>query len=126
MRLKSKIPNITNLATSTALTTVENKIPNVSNLVIKTGYNAKTSEIENKITTDHDHDKQITAQEFNQFTSENVTATLAQANLTSKSNTANFVKKRDFNKNELNELSKKVQAILIKRLTKDLIENQCS
>ena len=32
---KSKTPNITNLATTTALTAVENKIPNVSNLVKK-------------------------------------------------------------------------------------------
>ena len=32
-QVKNKIPNITNLATPTALTAVENKIPNVSNLV---------------------------------------------------------------------------------------------
>ena len=37
--VKGKIPNITNLATTTALTAVENKIPNVSNLVKKTDYN---------------------------------------------------------------------------------------
>ena len=30
--LEKKIPNINNLATKTALTTVENKIPNISNL----------------------------------------------------------------------------------------------
>ena len=30
--VKNKIPNITNLATSAALTAAENKIPNVSNL----------------------------------------------------------------------------------------------
>ena len=42
MRLE-KILNITNLATTAALTAAENKIP-------------KISEIENKITTDHDHD----------------------------------------------------------------------
>ena len=50
------------------LTAVENKIPNVSNLVKKTDYNTKISEIENKITTDHDHDKYITTQEFNKLT----------------------------------------------------------
>ena len=38
MRLKGKIPNITNLATTTALTAVENKIPKVNNLVEKTDY----------------------------------------------------------------------------------------
>ena len=32
---KGKIPSITNLASATALTAVENEIPNVSNLVIK-------------------------------------------------------------------------------------------
>ena len=72
--------NITNLATTTtALTAVENKIPNVSNLVKKTDYNTKISEIENKITTDHDHDKYITTQEFNKFTSEIFTVRFKQA-----------------------------------------------
>ena len=55
------------------------------------------------------------------MTSENFTARQKQANLASKSDIANFVKKTDLNKNELNELSKKVKAISTKRLTKDLI-----
>ena len=59
-----------NLATTAALTAVENKIPNVSTLVKKTDNNRKTNEIENKITTDHDHDKYITIEEFNKLTSE--------------------------------------------------------
>ena len=105
MELKVAIPNIINLATTTALTAVEN------NLIKKTDYNTKISEIENKI-TDHDHDKYITTQEFNRLTSENFTA-----NLASKNYIATFVKKTSFdeelktvtpNKNELNELSKKV------------------
>ena len=33
--IEDKIPHITNIATTGALTTVENKIPNVSNLVKK-------------------------------------------------------------------------------------------
>ena len=73
-------------------------------------------------------DKYSTTQEFNKLTSENFTARLKQANLPSKSDIANFVKKTDFdnklknlNKNELNKLSKKVKAILTKGLTKDLI-----
>ena len=33
--LENKIPNISNLATKTALTAIENKIPNVSKLVKK-------------------------------------------------------------------------------------------
>ena len=66
--VKDKIPSITNLATTTSLPTVENKIPNVSNVVKKTNYNTKISEIENKITTDRDHDKDIGTQEFNKLT----------------------------------------------------------
>ena len=62
----------------------------------KTDYNAKVIEIKNKITTDHDHDKYINSQEFNQFASEHFTARLAQANLASKNDIANFVKKTDF------------------------------
>ena len=40
----------------------------------KTDYNKKISKIENKITTDHGHDKRITTQEFNKLTSENFTS----------------------------------------------------
>ena len=107
--VKNKIPNITNLATTTPLTAVENKIPNVINLLNKINYNTKISEIENRITTDYDHDKYITTKEFNNLTAENFTARLVQANVASKSDVANFVKKADLNKNELNELSKKVK-----------------
>ena len=55
---------------------------------------------------------------------------LKQVDLASKNDVVNFVKKADFdnklkdvtsNKNELNELSKKVKAISTKGLTKDLI-----
>ena len=115
--IEYKIPDITYLATTTALTAVENKIPNVSNLVKKTDYNTKVSEIENKITTDHDHNKYIT-KKFDKLTSENLTARLKQANLASKSDVANFVKNAVFdikvknvtsNKNELNELLKKLK-----------------
>ena len=61
--------------------------------------------MENKITTDHDHDKYITTKEFNKLSSENFTARLAQADLASKSDIANFLEKTDLSKNELNELS---------------------
>ena len=47
--IQNKIPCIRNLATKTALTTVENKIPDTSNFVKKTNYNAKITEIEGKI-----------------------------------------------------------------------------
>ena len=129
--IEDKIPDITNLATTTtALTAVENKVRNVSNVVKKTEYNTKISEIENKIATDHDHDKYITTQEFNKLTLKNFTARLKQANLAIKSDIANLVKNTDFDnklkyvtshKNELNELSKKVKTISTEGLTKDLI-----
>ena len=39
------MPNITGLATNSALTAVENKIPNIGNLVKKTDYDAKILDI---------------------------------------------------------------------------------
>ena len=62
--VEGKIPNITGLAASSALTPVENKIPDVNNSVKKADYDTKISDIEKKI-TDHDHDKYITTPEFN-------------------------------------------------------------
>ena len=139
--VKGNIPSITNLATSTALTAIENKIPSVSNLVIKTDYNTKISYIENKVTTDHDHEKYISTKEFNKLTSKHVTVRLAQVILASKSDIANLLKKTDFDhkqktlnrnvtsnstkhvlvENEFNELLEKVKAVSTKVLTKDLI-----
>ena len=55
--VKNKILNITDLATTADLTAVENKIRNVSNLVKRTDYNTKISETKNEITTDDDHNK---------------------------------------------------------------------
>ena len=79
--VKNKIHHIANIATTAAFTPVENKIPNVSNLVKKADYSTKIIQIENNITTNHDHDKYITTQEFNKLTLENVNARL---DLTSK------------------------------------------
>ena len=103
---------------------------NVSNLVRKSAYKTKINEIENKITVDRCHDEYISTQEINKLTSENFTARLKQSNLASKIDIANFLKKKDFNnkikdvtsnKNELNELSKRVKAILIKDLINKII-----
>ena len=58
----------------------------------KTDYDSKISETEKKFTTDHDHGKYVSTQEFNKLTSENFTARLAQAYLASKSDIANLVK----------------------------------
>ena len=118
--VKYEMLKITNLTTTTTLTAVENRIPNVTEKLVK---------LKKKITADHDHGKYITTQEFNKLAAEHFTARLAQANLESKSDIANFVKKTDFDdklknisiKNELNELSEKVQVISTKGLTKDLI-----
>ena len=93
--VKNEIPGITNLATTAVLTTVENKIPNVSNLVKKADYNTKINDLEKKITY-HNHDKYITTPEFNKLTGENPAARLVQRNLARKSDTANFLKKIDF------------------------------
>ena len=46
MRFKGKIPNITNLGTTTALTAAENKIPNASNLVKKTDYSKQIQQVQ--------------------------------------------------------------------------------
>ena len=106
----------------------------------KTDYNTKISEIEHEITADH-HDKYITIQEFNKLRAQNFSSRLVQANLASKNDIVNLVKKTDFDnklkhlnkyvtsnktkhvlvENELNELSEKIKAISAKRLTKDLI-----
>ena len=59
----------------------------------KTDYNTKISENENKITTDHDHDKYITTQEFNKLMAESFTARLPEKKLGSKNNIASFVKR---------------------------------
>ena len=74
---------ISNLGTTTALTTVENKIPNVSNLVKKTDYNTKVTEIEKKL-NNHDHDKYIDTPEFNKLAGDVFNARLVQANLVTK------------------------------------------
>ena len=47
--IEGKIPSITGLATSSALTAVENKMPDVSSLVKKTKFNTKVTETEGKI-----------------------------------------------------------------------------
>ena len=99
-------------------------------MVIKLTITQKIGEIRNK-TTDGDHDKYITTPQFNTLTVEKFTARLKQTNLASKRDFSNFVKKTDLcnklkdvtsNKNELNELSKKVKPISAKGLTKDLTD----
>ena len=77
-------------------------------LATNTTLNCKINEVKSEISS-------ITTLEFNKLTAENFTARFAQANLASKNNIANFVKRANFdnklknvstNKKELNELSK--------------------
>ena len=55
--IEDKIPDITNLATTTALTNVENKISDVSDLVKKADYDAKIKDIKDKYLTTSDYNK---------------------------------------------------------------------
>ena len=102
---ESKIPSITGLATNSALNAVENKIPDVSSLVKKSDYDAKISEIENKV-NDHNHDKYITTPEFNILAARSFNARLAQADL---------VTRTDFDV-KLQNLNKKINSNKAKHL----------
>ena len=62
------------------MTGVINEIPGISDLVKKADYDAKISEIENKV-TDLDHDKYIATTKFNKQVAEHFDAILAQARL---------------------------------------------
>ena len=97
-----KIPSITNLATNAALNAkineVKNKIRNITNLTITTALTA----VEYK---KPDHSKYIHTLEFNRSTAKKFAARLAQPNLASKNDIANFVKKSD---DKLKNLNKKI------------------
>ena len=108
--IENKILSITGLATSSALTAVENKIPNVSNLVKKTDYNTKISEIQSKI-SNQNHDKYVTTPELNRLTAQNFQATLKQVNL---------ITQRDLD-TELKKISDRVTSNKSKHL---LFENE--
>ena len=98
---EGKIPSSSGLATTSALTAVENKIPSVVNLVC---------EIEQKV-TDYKHEKYITTSEFNKLTEQNFSARLAQANL---------ITKTDFDA-KLSSLNRKITSNKTKHL---IIENE--
>ena len=67
----------------------------ISSLVKKTNYDAKLREIGKKL-YDYNHDKYITTQEFNKLTADNFAARLKQANLATKSDIDDIVKKTNF------------------------------
>ena len=110
IEVKGKIPGITGLTTSSALTAVENKIPDVSSLVKKTDYDTKISDTEKKV-TDHDHDKYIITPEFNTMAANVSNARLAQANV---------ITKTDFDA-KLSGLNKKINSNKTKH---SLVENE--
>ena len=115
--IEDKIPDITNLVSTTTLNAkinvVKNEIPSIINLVTSNTVNAKINEIKNKIPNitnlatstaftaveykTLDHIKCITTPEFDKLTAETFAARLALANLASKSYIANYVKETDFN-----------------------------
>ena len=88
-RVKNEMPSIANLVTTASpnakIIEVKNKTPNITNLATTNAVNA----VENKITS---HSKYITTPEINNLAAEKFTARLAQANLASKNDIANFVK----------------------------------
>ena len=55
--IKGKIPSISGLITTAALTAIENKIPHVINRVKKTEYDAKILDIESKYVATTDYNK---------------------------------------------------------------------
>ena len=69
---------------------------------------------------DHNHDKYITTPELNKLTAESFVTRLAQANLASKSDIANFLEITDFN-DKLKFLNKKVTSNKTKHL---LVKNE--
>ena len=81
--LENKIANINNLATKTALTTLENKIPSTINLVKNTDYDTKITEIQNKL-TDHKYDEYVDTSKFNTLANNFFNTRIAQANLITK------------------------------------------
>ena len=103
--IEGKIPSISGLATNASLTGVEEKIPNVSSLVKKTDYNTKIMEIE-KNHAYHNHDKYITTPEFNKLTSEISVTRLKQANLVTKTDFDDNLKR--LNQKKKNQIKKNI------------------
>ena len=92
--IEDKLPDITNLATDKILNAkineIKNEIPSINNFATTAAFTV----VENKILH---HSKYITTPEFNKLTAENLTAILKQANLATKGDITDFVKKADFN-----------------------------
>ena len=106
---------MTAIVLDTKISEVENKIPNTSGLVTTTVLNTKISEIENEVPN---HDKYIATPKFNKFTSENVTATLKQANLMIKTGSA-----KNLTSVNRNITSNKAKHFIVQKKINSLITN---
>ena len=67
-------------------------MPNISSLIKKTDYDIKITDIEKK-RADRNHEKYIPTLEFNKLTAENFAASLKQANLVTKTDFDDKLKK---------------------------------
>ena len=85
--------SISGLATTFALTEVENKIPDVSSSVKKTNYDLKILDIESKY---------FTTADYNKFTSQTLDAKIKQKKVIDKSNIADFINNADLHKKKSN------------------------
>ena len=84
-----KIPSISGLATTAALTAVENKISDVSNLVTTTDYDTKISDIKSKC---------FTTVDYNKFTSQTLDPKRKQKELVDKPVIVGFINNTDLDK----------------------------
>ena len=113
------------------ITEIENKIPNISNLV-KKKIQIKITEIEKKKLTDHNHDKYIITPVLNNLTVESLTARLKQVNLVTKTDFHGKLKslnqKIDLNKKKITfaeyELKKHLITFDYKHLIQYILEGK--
>ena len=100
---------------NTKISDIENKIPNTSNLVTTTVLNTKICEVENKIPN---HDKYITTLEFTKLPVESFAARLKQANLVTKtdidSRLTSFNRLITSNKTKHLKVQKKLNSLITK------------
>ena len=106
--IESKTPSTNGLATTAALTAVENKTPDVSNLVTKTDYDTKISDIESKY---------VTTADYNKFTKDILTNKIKSEGLIDKFDIAEFINSADIDKNRIKiraRQNNKVTSVLFK------------
>ena len=100
--LEGKIPSNTNLATTAALTIVENEIPDVNNLVKKeTNYDAEILDLKSKY---------FTTADYNKFTNKKVDLKMKQKGLVNKSDITGFINNADLDKKKSGNINNKRRA----------------